>query len=238
MLEHLPAKATLCISIKKKKLSTLWQIPRSTSNLCARQREKREAMEDAGGSGRRTRTRGAEAVARSAALERLRAIRDGSARAAAVVQVKVDAQIYDTVAEEDYATLVTRRHKDAGEFVIDDDRLSYADDGREEDWAHRALPSSDQGSRRRGRRPPQAKAAAPSPGQAPAAAVRGSGISASLCAAAAMMGKQHISSMFTSSVVRMCLHPFKFLWHIGEVNHSSFCCSFYIEAESKGYIKS
>ena len=50
---------------------------------------------DASGSDRRTRTRGAEAVARSAALERLRAIRDGSARAAAVVQVKVDAQIYD-----------------------------------------------------------------------------------------------------------------------------------------------
>ena len=193
---------------------------------------------DASGSDRRTRTRGTEVVVRSAALERLRAIRDGSARAAAVVQVKVDAQIYDTVAEEDYATLVTRRRKDAGEFVIDDDGLSYADDGREEDWAHRALPSSDQGSRRRGRRPPQAKAAAPSPGQAPAAAVRGSGISASLCAAAAMMGKQHISSIFTSSVVRMCLHPFKFLWHIGEVNHSSFCCSFYIEAESKGYIKS
>ena len=153
-------------------------------------------------------------AARSAALERLRAFCDGSARAATVVQVKVDAQIYDTVAEEDYATLITRGRKDAGEFIIDDDGLSYADDGREEDWAHRALPSSDQGSRRRGRRPPQAKAAAPSPGQAPAAAVRGSGISASLCAAAAMMGKQHISSMFTSSLVRMCLHPFKFMWHM------------------------
>ena len=57
-----------------------------------------KAMEDpfgdASGSDRRTRTRGTEVVVRSAALERLRAIRDGSARAAAVVQVKVDAQIY------------------------------------------------------------------------------------------------------------------------------------------------
>ena len=159
-----------------------------------------DASGDAGGSGRRTRTRGAEAVARSAALERLRAIRDGSARAAAAVQVKVDAPIYDTVAEEDYAALVARRRKEAGEFIIDDDGLGYAEDGREEDWTHRALPSSsDEGSdgedgarrKRKQPRPPQAKR----PAQQSAAA-------ASLSAAAAMMGKQRISSMFTSSVFK------------------------------------
>ncbi|CAO1944281.1 unnamed protein product [Urochloa humidicola] len=87
-------------------------------------------MEDASGddarSNRSTRTRRAEEVARrSAALERLRAIKDGRARAADAVQVKVvvDAPIYDTVAEEDYAALVSRRRKEAGEFIIDDDGL-------------------------------------------------------------------------------------------------------------------
>ncbi|KAF8717128.1 hypothetical protein HU200_026243 [Digitaria exilis] len=157
-------------------------------------------MDDANGSGRRSRTRGAEAVARSAALERLRAIRDGSARAADAVQVKVDDPIYDTVAEEDYAALVIRRRKEAGEFIIDDDGLGYAEDGREEDWTHRALPSSsDEGSdgedgarrKRKQPRPPQPKR----PPQQSAAA-------ASLSAAAAMMGKQRISSMFTSTVFK------------------------------------
>ncbi|KAL6840254.1 hypothetical protein ACP4OV_030064 [Aristida adscensionis] len=159
-----------------------------------------DASADAGGSGRRTRARGAEAVARSAALERLRAIKGGAARAAAAVQVKMDAPIYDTVAEEDYAALVARRRKDAGEFIVDDDGLGYVEDGREEDWTHRALPSSsDEGSdaedgaprKRKQPRPPQAKR----PPQQSAAA-------ASLSAAAAMMGKQRLSSMFTSSVFK------------------------------------
>ncbi|KAL6614103.1 hypothetical protein ACP70R_036373 [Stipagrostis hirtigluma subsp. patula] len=159
-----------------------------------------DASADAGGSGRRTRTRGAEAVARSAALERLRAIRGGAARAAAAVQVKIDAPIYDTVAEEDYAALVARRRKDAGAFIVDDDGLGYVEDGREEDWTHRALPSSsDEGSdgeegaprKRKQPRPPQSKR----PPQQSAAA-------ASLSAAAAMMGKQRLSSMFTSAVFK------------------------------------
>ncbi|GJN17047.1 hypothetical protein PR202_gb04085 [Eleusine coracana subsp. coracana] len=154
---------------------------------------------DATGSGRRSRTRAAEAVARSAALERLRAIRGGGARAAAAVQVKMDAPIYDTVAEEEYAALVARRRKDAGAFIVDDDGLGYVEDGREEDWSHRALPSSsDEGSdgedgapcKRKQPRPPQSKR----PQQSAAAA--------SLSAAAAMMGKQRLSSMFTSAVFK------------------------------------
>jgi DNA polymerase alpha subunit A len=155
---------------------------------------------DAAGSSRRTRTRGTEAAARSAALERLRAIRGGGARAAAAVQVKMDAPIYDTVAEEEYAALVARRRKDAGAFIVDDDGLGYVEDGREEDWSHRALPSSsDEGSdgddgaprKRKQPRPPQSKR----PPQQSAAA-------ASLSAAAAMMGKQRLSSMFTSAVFK------------------------------------
>ncbi|KAF8659923.1 hypothetical protein HU200_058147 [Digitaria exilis] len=159
-----------------------------------------DASGDAAGSGRRTRTRGAEAVARSAALDRIRAIREGRTRAADAVHVKVDAPIYDTVAEEDFVALVIRRRKEAGEFIIDDDGLGYAEDGREEDWTHRALPSSsDEGSdgedgarrKRKQPRPPQPKR----PPQQSAAA-------ASLSAAAAMMGKQRISSMFTSTVFK------------------------------------
>ncbi|XBI30401.1 hypothetical protein VPH35_054156 [Triticum aestivum] len=156
-----------------------------------------DAPADAAASGRRTRTRGTEAVARSAALERLRAIRGGGARSAAAVQVRMEDPIYDTVAEEDYAALVARRRKDAGAFIIDDDGLGYVDDGREEDWTHRALPSSsDEGSggeegaprKRKQPRPPQAKR----PPQQSAAA-------ASLSAAGAMTGKDRLSAMFTSS---------------------------------------
>ncbi|KAK8454123.1 hypothetical protein SEVIR_5G400000v4 [Setaria viridis] len=159
-----------------------------------------DASGDAAGSGRRTRTRGSEAVARSAALDRLRAIIEGRTRAADAVQVKVDAPIYDTVAEEDYNALVARRRKEAGEFIIDDDGLGYAEDGREEDWTHRALPSSsDEGSdgedgarrKRKQPRPPQPKR----PPQQSAAA-------ASLSAAAAMMGKQRIPTMFTSPMFK------------------------------------
>jgi DNA polymerase alpha subunit A len=123
---------------------------------------------DAAGSGRRTRTRtrGAEASGRAAVLQQLRSVRKGEIRASDVIQVKVDAPIYDTVPEEEYNVLVARRKKEAGEFIIDDDGLGYVEDGREEDWSHRALPSSsDEGSdgedgaprKRKQTRPPQAK---------------------------------------------------------------------------------
>lgn len=186
-----------------------------TPNLCARlpsqKREKREKQRgsrmedspaDAAGSGRRTRTRtrGAEASGRAARLQQLRAVRNGEIRASDVIQVKVDAPIYDTVPEEEYNVLVARRKKEAGEFIIDDDGLGYVDDGREEDWSHRALPSSsDEGSddedgaprKRKQPRPPQAKR---QPQQSAKAA-------ASFSAAAAKTGQQ-ISSLFTSSVFK------------------------------------
>ncbi|ONM36132.1 DNA polymerase alpha catalytic subunit [Zea mays] len=154
---------------------------------------------DAAGSGRRTRTRGAEASGRAAVLQQLRAVRSGQIRASDAIQVKVDAPIYDTVPEEEYNVLVARRRKEAGEFIIDDDGLGYVEDGREEDWSHRALPSSsDEGSegedgaprKRKQTRPPQAKR---QPQQ--------SAKVASLSAAAAKTGQQ-ISSMFTSSVFK------------------------------------
>jgi DNA polymerase alpha subunit A len=61
--------------------------------------------------------------------------------------VKVEAPIYDIVLEEEYHMLVARRRKETGEFINDDNELGYVDDGHEEDWSHRALPSSsDEGS--------------------------------------------------------------------------------------------
>ncbi|KAI4972249.1 hypothetical protein ZWY2020_003174 [Hordeum vulgare] len=104
-------------------------------------------MDDAAASSRHTRTQGTEAVARSMALERLRAIRGGSARSAAVVHVRMEDPIYDAVVEENYTALVARRREDADAFITDDDGLGYVDDDCEEDWTHRALPSSsDEGS--------------------------------------------------------------------------------------------
>ncbi|KAF0894336.1 hypothetical protein E2562_038392 [Oryza meyeriana var. granulata] len=91
-----------------------------------------DASADGGSSGCHSRARGSEVVARSAALERLAAIRRGGA--CATVQVKMEAPIYDTVAEEDYAALVARRRKDAGAFVVDDNGLGYVNNGRKEDW--------------------------------------------------------------------------------------------------------
>ncbi|OAY65117.1 DNA polymerase alpha catalytic subunit [Ananas comosus] len=168
---------------------------------------------------RRSRARGAEAAARSAALERLRALRrrsdlsgDAAASAAAApLQAKMEAPIYDTVAEEDYAALVARRRADAQGFIVDDDGLGYADEGQEEDWSHPSLPLSsdedggdgmsdadadDHRNRRRRRKP--SSSAAKDPAAAAAAAKKPP--PSSLSAAAAMMGKQRLSAMFTSSV--------------------------------------
>jgi hypothetical protein len=80
-------------------------------------------------SGRRTRTRGTEALGCTAVLEQLRAIRKGEIRASDASQVKIDEPIYDTIPEE-YNALVAHRHKEADEFIIDNDGLGYDDDGR------------------------------------------------------------------------------------------------------------
>jgi DNA polymerase alpha subunit A len=81
-------------------------------------------------SGRRTRTRGTEALGCTAVLEQLRAIRKGEIRASDASQVKIDEPIYDTIPEEEYNALVAHRHKEADEFIIDNDGLGYDDDGR------------------------------------------------------------------------------------------------------------
>jgi DNA polymerase alpha subunit A len=60
-------------------------------------------------------------VSRSSTLERLPAIDGGGTHTTATIQVRTEDPTYDTVGEEDYATLVNRRHKDTGDSIIDDD---------------------------------------------------------------------------------------------------------------------
>jgi DNA polymerase alpha subunit A len=95
-------------------------------------------------SARRTRTRGpgAESSARLAALERLKAMRSGGARAAQL-SVKIEEPIYETVSEDAYKELVEKRRADGESFIVDDGDLGYADDGHEEDWTTPAGHSSE-----------------------------------------------------------------------------------------------
>ncbi|KAJ3677896.1 hypothetical protein LUZ60_001699 [Juncus effusus] len=89
----------------------------------------------------RVRTRagggGGRDAARSAALERLRAMRSGGARSSAPV-VKPEEPIFETLSEEAYDKLVAERREEARSFIVDDEDgdLGYGDDGHEEDWTH------------------------------------------------------------------------------------------------------
>ncbi|KAJ0971998.1 hypothetical protein J5N97_019957 [Dioscorea zingiberensis] len=160
-------------------------------------------MAESTASGRRTRTRGPEATARSEALERLKALRGGARRsdpsgAAVGYQIKVEDPIYDTVAEEEYDALVARRREETRGFIVDDDGLGYVDEGQEEDWSHPShfssdeeYPPSDDGQEKPRKKRNPKKDPAPKKPQP-----------SSLSAAAALMGKQRLSSMFTSSVFK------------------------------------
>ncbi|WOL03535.1 DNA polymerase alpha catalytic subunit [Canna indica] len=158
-------------------------------------------MEESAAYGRRTRSRGPESSVRSAALERLKALRSSGGRRydAGGLQIKMEAPVYDTVAEEDYAALVARRREEAQGFIVDDDGLGYNDEGQEEDWSNPNLPDSsgddEEPSGREEERIKKKKA--PRKESAPKKTPP-----SSLTAAAAMMGKQRLSSMFTSSVFK------------------------------------
>lgn len=151
-------------------------------------------MEETANSGRR-RGKGAEATARAGALERLKALRrPGSRRSESAFQIKMEAPIYDTVAEDDYAALVAKRREAARDFIVDDDGLGYGDEGEEEDWEQNGLPPSSDESDKDSEKPKKKKAEK----KDPAPKKPSSGLSA----AAALMGKQRLSSMFTSSVFK------------------------------------
>lgn len=148
-------------------------------------------------SGRR-RSRGAESSARASALERLKALRQGGGRrseAGGGFQIKIENPIYDTVGEDEYDALVAKRREEARGFIVDDNGLGYGDEGEEEDWSKSGLPLSSDEESDGGEAPERPKKKKKNEAQPK----KPSG-SSSLSAAAAMMGKQRISSMFTSSV--------------------------------------
>ncbi|XP_022947955.1 DNA polymerase alpha catalytic subunit [Cucurbita moschata] len=143
----------------------------------------------------RRRSRGSEATARLQALERLKAIRTGGRRSeAGGFQVKLENPIYDTIPEDEYDALVAKRREEARGFIVDDDGLGYGDEGEEEDWSKAGICFSDESDgepEKPKKRKSEKKEAQP---KKPS--------STSLSAAAAMMGKQKLSSMFTSSIFR------------------------------------
>ncbi|CAN0864074.1 DNA polymerase alpha catalytic subunit [Linum grandiflorum] len=147
----------------------------------------------------RRRSRGGADTARAEALEKLKALRRDGRRSDRGYEIKEENPIYDTMPEEEYAKLVARRKEEAHGFIVDDEGLGYGDEGEEEDWSKAGLPTSsdesDGGGERNGRRKrkmaerkekePQPKKIHPS----------------SLTAAAAMMGKQKLSTYFNSTAM-------------------------------------
>ncbi|KAL1561351.1 DNA-directed DNA polymerase [Salvia divinorum] len=144
----------------------------------------------------RRRARGARASARSEALERLKALRGGGGGGS---HIKMEQPIYDVVDEDEYKALVAKRRGEAEGFIVDDNGLGYGDEGQEEDWCVTGVASSSEDSEGESERSKKKKkvlnsekeaAKKPSP----------------LASAAALMGKQRISNMFTSSVFKKGMH--------------------------------
>ncbi|KAK7307110.1 hypothetical protein VNO77_39879 [Canavalia gladiata] len=143
----------------------------------------------------RRRPRGAEATARSEALERLKARLRGSRRSDADgPQIKLENPIYDTVPEDEYNALVAKRREQARSFIVDDEGLGYGDEGEEEDWSKAGFTLSSDESEGESERPKRKKVEKKDP--------QPKRPSSSLSAAATMMGAQRLSSMFTSSVFK------------------------------------
>ena len=146
----------------------------------------------------RRRSKGSEAMARAGALERLKALRSGGRKSeSGGYQFKMENPIYDMIDEDEYDALVAKRREEVRGFIIDDDGLGYGDEGEEEDWSRAGLPPSSDESDGESERPKRKKVEKKEPRPK-----KPSSISTSLSAAAAMMGKQRLSSMFTSSVFK------------------------------------
>ncbi|KAL6580134.1 hypothetical protein OROMI_008158 [Orobanche minor] len=141
----------------------------------------------------RRRTRGATTSARNDALERLKALRRGGRREMnnGGFQVKIEQPIYDTVDDDEYKVLVAKRREDVKGFIIDDNGLGYGDQGQEEDWSNSgaAEESDAEFERPKKKKSNSENKSAKKP-------------SALASKASALMGKQRISSMFTSSVFK------------------------------------
>lgn len=150
-------------------------------------------------SGRR-RSRGTTVSARKDALERLKAIRRGGRREMddGGFQVKMEQPIYDTVDDDEYEVLVAKRREEVKGFIIDDDGLGYGDEGQEEDWSIAGVALSSEESEGESEKPKKKNKNSNSEKKEKEIAKKPS----ALASAAALMGKQRISSMFTSSVFK------------------------------------
>ncbi|KAL0377699.1 UNVERIFIED_CONTAM: DNA polymerase alpha catalytic subunit [Sesamum radiatum] len=148
----------------------------------------------------RRRTRGAAATARAEALERLKALRRGGRREMdeGGFQIKMEQPIYDTVDEEEYEALVAKRREEVKGFIVDDNGLGYGDEGQEEDWSLAGVALSSEESDGESERPKKKKNNSNSDKKEKGSVKKPS----ALASAAALMGKQRISNLFTSSVFK------------------------------------
>lgn len=149
----------------------------------------------------RRRSRGAEASARAEALERLKALRRGGRRSgeSGGYDIKLENPIYDTVEEDEYDALVARRREEARGFIVDDDGLGYGDEGQEEDWSIAGVPLSSDDESLDGQKSFKKKRVEKREKKESNQHVKKT--NPSLTAAAAMMGKQRLSSMLTSTAM-------------------------------------
>ncbi|BAB10944.1 DNA polymerase alpha 1 [Arabidopsis thaliana] len=150
----------------------------------------------------RRRSRGAEASSRKDTLERLKAIRQGGIRSASGggYDIRLQKPIFDTVDDEEYDALVSRRREEARGFVVEDGEggdLGYLDEGEEEDWSKPSGPEStdesDDGGRFSGRLKKKKK------GKEQTQQPQVKKVNPALKAAATITGEGRLSSMFTSS---------------------------------------
>ncbi|KAK9061861.1 hypothetical protein SSX86_019045 [Deinandra increscens subsp. villosa] len=139
-------------------------------------------------------TRGINSEKRAEALRKLKTLRQGGGggdTGGDRYQIKIDEPIYDTVDEDEYESLVAKRQEDYRGFIVDDDGLGYADEGEEVDWTESGVvPSSEEESEGelKKKKPKKTKTEKKEPKKP------------SFEAAAALMGKQRISNLFTSAV--------------------------------------
>lgn len=150
----------------------------------------------------RRRSRGAEATSRKDTLERLKAIRQGGIRSASGggYDIRLQKPIFDTVDDDEYDALVSRRREEARGFVVEDGEggdLGYLDEGEEEDWSKPSGPEStdesDDGGRFSGRLKKKKK------GKEQMQQPQVKKVNSALKAAATITGEGRLSSMFTSS---------------------------------------
>ncbi|GFP88223.1 DNA polymerase alpha catalytic subunit [Phtheirospermum japonicum] len=148
----------------------------------------------------RRRARGAASTERTKQLEHLKAVRSGRRRDMddGGYQIKMEKPIYDTVDEDEYEALVSQRREEARGFIVDDDGLGYGDEGQEEDWSVAGGALSSEESEGEAGRPKRKKTNSNSEKKEKEIVKKPS----ALASAAALMGKQRISNLFTSSVFK------------------------------------